>query len=95
MLSVAKNSAPVQAAVVNVDSTQNVQRLPATKRVQGVKRVGPWHSGFSTAPVDTPWKISYNDGRYTGYLYRQTMSQEYRNGKIRWVVYYGGTVHLK
>ena len=79
----------------NTSSFQSVQKLPLTKKVHGVKRWGPWHSSASTVPVDTTWEIPYDDGTYNGYLHRENMYQEFRNNKIRWIVYYGGTVRLR
>lgn len=85
----------VEASETDTNSSQTVQKLPLTKKIHGVKRWGPWHSSASTDPVDTPWEIPYNDGTYNGYLHRENMYQEFRNNKIRWIVYYGGTVRLR
>lgn len=85
----------VKASEANTSSSQTVQKLPLTKKNHGVKRWGPWHNSAYTVPVDTPWEIPYNDGTYNGYLHRENMYQEFRNNKIRWIVYYGGTVRLR
>lgn len=85
----------VKASEANTSSSQTVQKLPLTKKIHGVKRWGPWHNSAYTVPVDTPWEIPYNDGTYNGYLHRETMYQEFKNNKIRWIVYYGGTVRLR
>ena len=82
------NTAVVSAAESSTDSVQ---------KVHGVKRTGPWHKtryGAYDGAVDTPMEIPYNDGTYNGYLQRERMYEEYSNGKVRWVVYYGGTVRL-
>ncbi|WP_277291537.1 hypothetical protein [Streptococcus orisratti] len=84
----------VYASENNKDSVQTTQKLPLTKKIRGIKRLGSWHNSASTVPVDTPWEIPYNDGTYNGYLHRESMYQEFRNNKIRWVVYYGGIVRL-
>lgn len=91
------NTAVVSVAESSTDSVQNVQKLPLIKKVHGVKRTGPWHKtryGAYDGAVDTPMEIPYNDGTYNGYLQRERMYEEYSNGKVRWVVYYGGTVRL-
>lgn len=88
-------SSKAYASENSTDSFQTIQRFPLTKRIRGVKRLGPWHNSAATVVVDTPWEIPYNDGTYNGYLHRETMYQEFRNNKIRWVVYYGGTVRLR
>lgn len=59
------NTAVVSAAESSTDSVQNVQKLPLTKKVHGVKRTGPWHKtgyGAYDGAVDTPMEIPYNDG---------------------------------
>ena len=97
------NNKRVQASETTVQETKGVKvygpikNAPLHKYVSNVYRYSSWGKGDAMNLLNTtPSKVYYNDGAYSGYLYRNStwMDHNFKTNRNRWVSMYSGNVRL-
>lgn len=97
------NSQNVQASETTVREAKSVkvygpiENGPLHKYVSNVYRYSSWGRGDGMNLLNTtPSKVYYNDGAYSGYLYRNStwMDHNFKTNRNRWVSMYSGNVRL-
>lgn len=87
----------VQQDTKEVEAFTPITNGPLHKYVSNVYRYSGWSTQDAMSLFNsTPSKVYYNDGSYSGYLYRKNtwMEHNFKTNKNRWVSDYAGNVRL-